>query len=202
MIKRIVQVMAAGTLALATVGLGVAQAGAPVAGVGATGTCMLVGKAKIKPALTNTGTTSPVVTKFKGKLTCTGPGSGDGANVASGNLSAFITSMNTNTCANLATAGLPAFTATIKWKTKPGTTKLLPTTVNFAATPPGGIVIGTAITINLSGTNAAGTSFAGNAVTASAVTDTTTVAFGTACGAKGVKGFSFTGVNGMSTLTD
>jgi hypothetical protein len=199
MSRKVMLVAAAGAFALASV----AHAVPPIAGIGTVGTCSLSGKASIKPGLVFGGTLTPVKTKFVGKLTGCSGGSGDGANVISGILKATINSTGVNDCAALAVVGLDAFTATIKWKTAPHTQKVLASTTNIAATPAGNIVIGaTGITITMNGTNAAGGSFAGNAVTAVAVTDETATTFATACAAKGLKKFNFTGLNGPSTITD
>jgi hypothetical protein len=109
-----------------------------------------------------------------------------------------------NDCNSLAMTGLPAFNATIKWKVAKGTQKLLPTTANFVATPPSGLNLsgpGGSIVITINGTDQAGGSFSGNAVTVSADTDQTVTDFVNACGGKGLKGFTFTGVNAPSTVT-
>ena len=82
---------------------------------------------------------------------------------------------------------------------------LAPTTIHIAATPPSAISLagpGGSIQITLTGTGAAGGSFAGNTFTAIATTDEHVADFATACGAKGLKSFSFTGVNGPSTIHD
>ncbi len=183
-----------------------ALAAAPVAGSG-TVTCSFVGKAKIKPALIIGGTLTPVTTKLKGKLTCTA-GTADGATIASGKVKGVITNTaaDANDCLGLATSGLPAFDADVKWKVTPGSPKLSNTTVNFAATPPGNINLagpGGSIQLTLNGVGAAGGSFAGNPIVAVATTDQTLSDFTTACTppSKGLKQFTFTGVNGTSTLS-
>ncbi len=205
MIRRIALAAGAAGFALSLVGAQVASAAAPMAGTGTVGTCTFTGKAKIKPKLINGGTTTPVITKLKGTLSnCTG-GSGDGATVTSGKVKGQITSANNNDCAGLAVNGLAPFTASIKWKVSPGSPKLLPTTVNFAASPPSAInLLGPngSIQITLTGVNAAGGSFVGNPVSSTATTDEKLADFLTACGAKGLKGFTFTGVNGPSTLSE
>ncbi|MDX2170163.1 MAG: hypothetical protein SF182_24035 [Deltaproteobacteria bacterium] len=180
------------------------MAGPPIAGVG-TVSCTFVGKAKIKPKLIIGGTTSPVVTKLGGKLTCSG-GTLDGATVIAGKVKGLITNPgpNANDCLGLA-AGLPAFTATVKWKVSPGSPKLLPSTVNFAAGGPGDINLagpGGSIALTINGVGAAGGSFVGSPIVAVAVTDETLAAFTTACTppSKGLKGFAFTGLNAPSTV--
>ena len=169
-----------------------------ILGVGTVGSCSFAGKAKIKPGLVLGGTVTPVVTKVSGKLSgCTG-GTGDGSGVVSGKVKGVITSTGTNDCLALATVGLAGFDLNVKWKST--SAKLLASTIHVAATPPGSIVLGAAVTITMAGTADAAGSFGGNAFTASAITDETVVAFTTACGAKGLKAFNFSGVNGPSTF--
>jgi hypothetical protein len=202
MTSKIALLAAAGALVVAWAGGRVAHA-AGIQGVGTVGTCTLTGKAGIKPGLVFGGAVTPVTTKFSGKLTACSGGSGDGANVVGGKLKAVINSTGVNDCLALATVGLAAFSTNVKWKVAPGTPKLLPTTTNIAATPPGNIIVGpVAIAIHLAGTNDPLGSFGGNATTAVAVTDQTVADFTAACGGKGVKKFTFTGLNGASSITE
>jgi hypothetical protein len=216
MLKKFGIAGAALALTLATVG-GAAWAAAPVAGVGHPGTCVFTGKAQIKPALIIGGTQTGGVTKVSGKLgtkttLCSG-GSGDGSGVISGTIKGAIgPGTGTNDCLNLATAGLDPFSLAIKWKGAKGSPKLDPTTLAVAATPPGAINLagpGGSIEITLTGTGAATDakgkpqSFVGNAFTSVAITDQTLTSFTTACTppSKGLKGFTFTGLNGNSTFS-
>jgi hypothetical protein len=214
-LKKLAIAGSAFALLFSTVGADAASALAPIAGVGHPGSCAFLGKASIKPALIAGGTTTPVKTKVSGSLgkvtPCSG-GSGDGAGVVAGSVKGLITSTGTNDCLALATVGLPAFSISVKWKTSKTSPKLDPTTIDVAPTPPGAINLAGpngSIQITLSGTGAATDakgkpqSFVGNTFSMVATTDQTLAAFTTACSppSKGLKGFSFTGLNGPSTFT-
>ncbi len=204
MIRRLALVASVAALGFSTIGVEAAHAAAPIAGTGTVGTCTLTAKAKIKPGLVFGGVLTPVTTKFSGKLSGCAGGTGDGANVTGGTVKGTITSASPNDCLGLAVTGLAAFDVTIKWKTAPATPKLLPTTTHIAPTPAANIVIGTWITITLTGTNdpAPTGSFASNAVTATANTDETAATFAAACATpKGLKAFTFSGLNAPSTIT-
>ncbi len=186
-----------------------------IAGLGTPGVCPLISTLKLKPAWILGGFATSSSGKIGGKLgtkltPCSG-GVGDGAGVIGGTIKAVFSSTS-NDCLNI-TAGLPAFTATLKWKVSKGAQKLLPTTLMFAATPPGAINLagpGGSIQMTLTGTGASvdakgrPASFAGNTFTAVLTTDETLTDFTTACipPSKGLKGFHFTGVNGPSTLSN
>lgn len=209
MIRKSGLVATATVLMAMAVGSGIAHAGAPLIGVGTAGSCVLTGKASIKPALIFGGTVTPVNTSFKLKLgtkttLCSG-GTGDGAGVISGAVKGAIHSTGTNDCTSLGAVGLDPFDLSIKWKLTKGSPKLAPTTIHIAATPPSAINLagpGGSIQITLTGTGTAGGSFAGNTFTAVATTDELLTGFATACGTKGLKSFSFTAVNGPSTIHD
>ena len=214
--KKLAITGAALALTVATVGAGTAFAAAPVAGTGSTGSCLFTGKAQIKPAIVIGGTIPGGPTKVGGKLgtkttPCSG-GTNEGATLASGSVKGVIPAAATNDCLALATVGLNPFSLGVKWKTDKGAAKVLPSTINVAATPPGGINLagpGGSIQITLTGTGAATDakgkpqSFVGNAFTTVATTDQTLADFTTGCTppSKGLKGFTFTGVNGPSTLS-
>ena len=216
MLKKFGIAGAALALTLATVG-GAAWAAAPIAGVGTTGTCLFTGKAQIKPALIIGGTQTGGVTKVGGKLgtkttPCSG-GTGDGSGIIAGSVKGVIgPGTGSNDCLALATTGLDPFKLGVKWKGSKGSPKLDPTTIAVAATPPGAINLagpGGSIQITLTGTGAATDakgkpqSFVGNTFTSVATTDQTLTDFTTACTppAKGLKGFTFTGLNGPSTFS-
>ncbi|MGZ4688109.1 MAG: hypothetical protein ACXVKA_05595 [Acidimicrobiia bacterium] len=181
-------------------GLGAASASAATPKVNASGTanCTLSnGKAKIHPALMNGGTATSVAFKFKASLSCSGS-----SGVTSGKIKATGTATS-NDCAALANNGLPQTTSTVKWK---GVGKYNPSTIVASN---GNAEVGAAITIHVPstgsnpppGTTTITGSFAGEHAISTLVTDQTTVAFADACGSKkGLKGFTFNGVNGPSTL--
>ena len=216
MFKKIAITTAALALTVGTVGATAAFAAAPVAGTGSTGSCVFTGKAAIKPAIVIGGTAPGGPTKVSGKLgtkttPCSG-GTNEGATLASGSAAGVIPAAATNDCLALATVGLNPFNITAKWKTDKGAAKLLPSTIAVAATPPGGINLagpGGSIQITLTGTGAATDaknkpqSFVGNAFTVVATTDQTLTDFTTGCTppSKGLKGFTFTGKLGPSTLS-
>lgn len=198
MIRKMVLVSSLVALLVAGLGATTAQAANPPVNATGTTNCTLShGKAKVKPALMNGGTATSVAFSFKANLTCSGS-----SGVTSGKLKASGTS-NSNDCAALANTGLPQTTSTIKWK---GAAKYNPTTIVASN---GNAVVGAAITIHVPstgsnpppGTTTLTGSFAGEHAASTLVTDQTTLAFASSCGSKkGLKGFTFNGTNGASTL--
>jgi hypothetical protein len=198
MLRRIVLVSSLVTLLVAGLGTATAQAAKPKVNASGTASCTLSnGKAKVKPALVNGGTATSVAFSFKATLSCSGS-----SGVTSGKIKATGTS-NSNDCGALANTGLPQTTSVVKWK---GAAKYNPTTIVASN---GNAVVGTAITIHVPstgsnpppGTTTITGSFAGEHAASTLVTDQTTLAFASACGSKkGLKGFTFNGTNGPSTL--
>ncbi len=189
--------------ALVVVGIGGSAAGASHvastarANASGTATCtMSKGKLVVSPPLSFTGTAPSANFTFTARLTCTGS-----SGVAGGTLSATGTSASNN-CTPLATTGLPTLTATVDWKGK-----FNPSTIVFSD---GNFAIGSGITITVPSTGpspVAGTStitgsFAYEPAEARFVSDQLIDAFLSGCSSTtgGLSGFTFTGVNGASTL--
>jgi hypothetical protein len=198
MLRKILIMASAATLLTAGLATSTAQAATPKVNAAGTASCTLFGgKAKIKPGLMSGGTATSVAFSFKAKLSCSGS-----SGVTSGKLKASGTATS-NDCNSLANTGLPQTVSTIKWK---GTGKYNPTTIVASN---GSAQVGAAITIHVpstgpnppAGTTTISGSFAGEHAASTLVTDQTTLAFATACGSKkGLKGFTFNGTNGASTL--
>ena len=187
----------------------------PGLGTGNTGTCPMTAKIHFSPKLRD-GTLAVIDTKISGKLgTKTSPCSGgtdSGVTLVGGTLKGAITGHDAATCSTWEKDGFGPFQLTVKWKVLKDTRKLLPTTIDVAATLPGVFNLagpGGSIQMTLHGkgavTNAKGElqSFAEMPFTIVATTDETFVDFVGACRApsKGSNGFTLSGVNGASTLS-
>jgi hypothetical protein len=175
-----------------------AEGAAAKADASGTASCTMAnGKLVISPPLSYSGTATSATFTFTAKLTCTGT-----SGVTGGTLKATGTSASNN-CDPLATTGLPALTTTVDWKGK-----FNPSTIVFSD---GNFAIGSGVTITVPSTGpnpAAGTatvtgSFADEPAQATFVSDQLISTFLTGCSStppKGLTGFTFTGVNGPSTL--
>jgi hypothetical protein len=170
--------------------------------VAASGTArctMTQGAMTIAPGLRFGGTAPSVTFLLTAMITCASGTSG----VKGGSITAQGTSTN-NDCGILAGTGLPAMTGTVAWKGLVAPSSITFSNGNFAITstgislelpstgpsPPGGAVAVTG-------------SFAAEPVSLVLVADQSVSTFAAGCynATTGLGGFTFTGVNGASTLT-
>jgi hypothetical protein len=150
--------------------------------VGTIGYCGAPGGIKLKPSLVDGGA-APAAGKvkyFNVGAGCTSPqtGSGDGLRLAGIRPFKGTISLATNDCQSIfVNDGLPPFDLTVKWFLNGRPRRLfLPTTINFAATPPSSINTAGpngSVVITMTGTGAASGSFAGNHFTLEVTTDQT-----------------------------
>ncbi len=155
------------------------------------------GNLTVAPGLMFGGTAKSATFTFTAKLACSGT-----SGVKGGDLTATGTA-DSNDCIALAGQGIPTITATIDWKGK-----FSPSTVVFSD---GNFSIASAVSIKLPstgpsppvGTSTVTGSFADEPVAAIFNADQSVASFEAGCNNKtqGLTGFTFTGVNGPSTLT-
>ncbi len=163
---------------------------------GTLGCVISKGKLVVSPGLMFTGTATSATFTFTGKLSCLGT-----AGITGGTFSASGTS-DSNSCTLLATSGIPQLTATVDWKGKYN-----PSTIVFSD---GNFTLGKGITITAPstgpsppvGTSTVTGSFAYEPATVSFVADQTVAQLQAGCNETtgGLTGFTFTGINGASTL--
>jgi hypothetical protein len=189
------RVIVASALASLLVG-GTALAAPPINGTGTVGSCALIGKIKIKPAL-QTGNTAPGAIKAKAKSTSCSGGTLDGATVVSAKVKGAGTTA-TSDCNGLVGTQPSNLTVEIKWKVTKGSPKLATSTVTFTSQT-GGITGDNHGSFDLTGSVTAG-SFMGNPVSAHVETDALVADILNACGGKGIKKITF-GANGASNAS-
>ena len=179
----------------------------PPDGTGGPGGCGLSGSMQFKPALVNGGT-APTAVKLKLKTFKGGEcqaGTGDGANVATLQLSGSGTSPDNN-CSTLLWAGMLAqthslaLTETIKWKMRKGSTpsKISNSSIHsfqlrsYGLTPPGSTVPHVSLYISQTdGALIASGSFKTHEAAQLFQTDQDANEIATACAGKGIKKLTF-----------
>jgi len=170
-----------------------------VAGTGTASCTLSKGAMSMSPGLRFGGTATSVSFSYTAKLTCTSGSSG----VKGGTITGSGTSTS-NDCGVLAASGIPPMTGTITWKGKFAPSGIAFSNGNF-------VVNGTGISIQLPSTGPAPPagsttltgSFADESASTNLVADQSISTFAAGCynATTGLTGFTFTGVNGASTLS-
>jgi hypothetical protein len=171
----------------------------PSPAVNASGTLdctMSKGTLVVAPGLMFTGTAPSATFTFTAKLACTGS-----SGVKGGTLTASGTSASNN-CGTLANAGIPRMTATIDWKGRFNPSSIVFSNGNFSIASSVGIHLPSTGPNPPVGSTTVGGSFAFEPVAASFIADQSVAEFAAGCNnsTTGLTGFTFTGVNGASTL--
>ena len=163
---------------------------------GTLGCTVSKGKVTISPGLSFSGSASAATFSFSGKLSCTGS-----SGVTGGTFTSTGTATNNN-CGDLASQGVPTLTMTIKWKNGYAPTTVVFSDGNFSLGADGiTIILPSTGPSPAVGTASASGSFAYEPVTANFVADQSIDTFAAGCNSTaGLTNFTFTGVNGASTL--
>jgi len=194
-----VLVIATPAVALRTASTDASAAATSVAATGTANCTMAKGSMTTSPGLQFGGTATSETFTLSAKLAC-----GSGSSGVKGGTISASGSGPSNDCGVLANTGVPTLVGTIDWKGKFAPSSVVFSNGNFAITSSGiSIVLPSTGPTPPAGTTTLTGSFADESVAVTLVADQSVSTFATGCydHTTGLTGFTFTGVNGTSTLS-